>query len=130
MASGSRKAALRLVGWALLARILTSRGFYAALAVGAISVVALGRIGKESGGSTLERLAAWDRRQVERARRKAERQARAVQGGGRMVRRRATRGLADAMAPVQISVPEVDRPAPGINADDYSTVIHQPGGLP
>ena len=114
MASGSRKAAWRLVGLALLARILTSRRFYAALAVGAISVAALGRIGKESGGSTLERLAAWDRQQVERARRKAERQARAVQGGRRMIRRRATRGLADATAPVQISVPEVDRPAPGV----------------
>jgi hypothetical protein len=96
MASGSRKVAWRLVGMALLARMLTSSRFYAALAVGAIAVVALGRIGRESGASSLERVAAWDRRQVERARRKAERQARAVRGGGRMIRRRATRGLADA----------------------------------
>ena len=101
MASGSRKAAWRLVGLALLVRILTSRGFYAALAVGAIAVVALGRIGKESGGSTLERVAAWDRRQVERARRKAERQARAVKGGGRMIRRRASRGLQTARHPIR-----------------------------
>ena len=78
MASGSRKVAWRLVGLALLARILTSRHFYAALAVGAITVAALGRTGKESGASTLERLAAWDRRQIERSRREAERRFRAV----------------------------------------------------
>ena len=42
----------------------------------AIMLTALGRLGQENGASTLARLAAWNKRQVELFERKAERDAR------------------------------------------------------
>ena len=87
--------ALRLIGLALLGRTLRSRRFYERMAVGAIVLAALGRISQENRASTLERLAAWNKRQAQLIERQAERQAqriereaeRAERHGKRLVRK-------------------------------------------
>jgi hypothetical protein len=94
-ASLEYRLAWQLIRLALLGRLLRSRRFYQALAVGAITLVALTRIGQENRASAFARLAAWDKRQAQRLERKARQQHRAVQGGARMMRSRATKGLAD-----------------------------------
>lgn len=86
--------AWQLIRLALLARMLRSRRFYHAVAVAAIAVAATARIARENRASAFARLAAWDKRQAQRLERKAGQQRRAVQGGARMMRARATRGLA------------------------------------
>jgi hypothetical protein len=77
------RAVLLLVGAAVLLRLLQSRRFWERLAVSAIVLGALGRIGQENGAGMMERLAAWDKRQAERLecqaghlQRQAERQGR------------------------------------------------------
>lgn len=85
------KAVMRLIGVAVLLRLLQSRRFWEHLAIGAIVLGALGRIGRENGAGTMARLAAWDKRQVERLERQAERQAehlerQAERQGRRLVR--------------------------------------------
>ncbi len=85
------KAVMRLIGVAVLLRLLQSRRFWEHLAIGAIVLGALGRIGQENGAGTMARLAAWDKRQVERLERQAERQAehlerQAERQGRRLVR--------------------------------------------
>ena len=68
-------AALRLIGLALLGHMLRSRRFYERVTFAAIVLAALARLGKQSRASTFERLAAWNKRQVQLLERKAERQA-------------------------------------------------------
>jgi hypothetical protein len=70
--------------------VLRSRSLHAGVAVAVIALVGLKGIGQESGSSTLARLAAWNRREVqrlehkaERLEHKAERQVRKVKGAGR-----------------------------------------------
>jgi hypothetical protein len=86
------KAVLRLIGVAVLLRLLQSRRFWEQLAIGAIVLGALGRIGQENGAGTMARLAAWNKRQAGRLERQAERQAerlerQAERQGRRLVRK-------------------------------------------
>jgi hypothetical protein len=94
-ASLEYRLAWQLIRLALLGHLLRSPRFYQALAVGAIALVALTRIGRENRASAFARLAAWDKQQAQRLERKAKKQRRAIEGGARMMRSRATRGLAD-----------------------------------
>ena len=66
--------------------MLRSRRFYERVIVVAIGVAALGRIGQENQASTMARLSAWDKRQVQRLERKAKAQGRAVKGTQQMMR--------------------------------------------
>ena len=91
------KAAWRLVALGLAGRMLRSRRFYDRLAVAAIALAALRGIGQENQASTTARLAAWNKREMQRLERKAERQARAAKGAGRMARSGRPRGVAGMM---------------------------------
>ena len=71
--------ALRLIGLALLGHILRSRRFYERMAVGAVVLAALRGINQESRASTLARLAAWNKKQVQHIERQAERQAQHIE---------------------------------------------------
>lgn len=88
------RAALGLVAVGLASRVLRSRRLYERLAVAAVVLGALRQIGQDSGASTMERLKAWDKRQMQRLERKAQRQGRAVKGSARMARAGRPRGLA------------------------------------
>ncbi len=66
------QAVLRLIGVAVLLRLLQSRRFWERLAVAAIVLGALGRMGQENRAGTMARLAAWNKRQAERLERQAE----------------------------------------------------------
>jgi hypothetical protein len=85
---------MRLVGLAVVGHVLRSRRFYERVAVAAILLGALRRMSQENRAITMERLVAWNKREIERLERKAEHQRRAVKGAGRMVRSRTRRGLA------------------------------------
>ena len=88
------KAAWGLVGLGLVGHMLRSRRLYANVAVAAIAVGALRQSGQQSMASATARLVAWNQREMQRLERKAERQARAVKGAGRMARAGRPRGLA------------------------------------
>lgn len=75
-----------LVALGLAGHVLRSRRVQEAVAVTAIALGALKGIGQENRASTMARLSAWDKRQVQRLERQAERQARAVKGAGKMAR--------------------------------------------
>jgi hypothetical protein len=79
-----------LVGLGVVGHVLRSRRFYERLAVAAIAVAALRGINQANRASMMERLAAWNRREVER-------QSRAVKGAGRMARSGASKDLAKKM---------------------------------
>jgi hypothetical protein len=63
---------MRLTRLALLGHMLRSRSFYERVAFAAIVLVALTRLGQENQAKNLARLAAWNKRQVERLERKAQ----------------------------------------------------------
>ena len=90
------RVALGLVGLAVVGHVLRSRRFYEKVAVAAIVLGALRRIGQDNRASTMARLQAWDKRQIQRMERKAQRQGRAVTGSARMARSGPPRGLAGA----------------------------------
>ncbi len=90
------QAALGLVGLGVVGRVLRSRRFYEKVAVAAIVLGALRGIGQDNRASTTARLQAWDKRQIQRLERKAQRQGRAVTGSARMARSGPPRGLAGA----------------------------------
>jgi hypothetical protein len=88
-----------LVALGLARHVLRSRRFQEGVAVTAIALGALRGIGQENRASTMARLSAWNKRQVQlverqaerqvqRLERQAERQARAVRGAGRMAQSR------------------------------------------
>ena len=90
--SGSaRKAALGLVGLGVVGHVLRNRRLYEQVIVGAIVLGALRGLGQENRASTFERLAAWNKRQVQRLERKAERQARRLERKARRLERKAKR---------------------------------------
>ena len=89
-ASPDNQAALRLIGLAVLIHMLRSRRFHERVIVGAIVLTALRRLGQENRASTFERLAAWNKRQVQLLERKANRQARRLE---RKAKRQARRLL-------------------------------------
>jgi hypothetical protein len=70
------KAALGMVGLGVLGHVLRSRRFHERLIVGVIVLGALRGLGQENRASAFERLAAWNKRQVQLLERKAERRAR------------------------------------------------------
>ena len=73
--SPGTKAAWRLIRLAVLGHMLHSRRFYERVAVGAIVLAALGRIGRENRARNLARLAAWHKRQARFLERQAERRS-------------------------------------------------------
>ena len=90
------RAALGLVGLGVVGHVLRSRRFYEKVAVAAIVLGALRGIGQDNRASTMARLQAWNKREMQRMERKAQRQARAVKGSARMARSGPPRGLAGA----------------------------------
>jgi hypothetical protein len=83
-----------MVALAVVVHMLRSRRFYMRVITVVVALRALGQIGQENQASTRARLAAWDKRQVQRLERKARAQGRAVKGGARMIRSGAPRHLA------------------------------------
>jgi hypothetical protein len=73
------KAVLGLVGLGVAGHVLRSRRFYERVIVGAIVLEALRGLGQENRASAFERLAAWNKRQVQILERKAEQQARRLE---------------------------------------------------
>lgn len=71
-----QQTAYRLVGLAMVGRVLRSRRLYERLLVGAIVAAVLARMGKENGLSTLARVAAWNRHEIQRLEHKATRHSR------------------------------------------------------
>src|SRR5271166_4829187 len=65
--------ALGLVVLGVVAHVLRSRRFYEEVAVAAIALSALRRIGQDNRASSLARLRAWDARQIRRIEHKAQR---------------------------------------------------------
>lgn len=99
--------ALGLVGLGVVGHVLRSRRLYEKVAVAAIVLGALRGIGHDNRVSTMARLKAWDKREVQRLERKAKREiqrlegkaqrhGRAVKGSARMARSGPPRGLAGA----------------------------------
>jgi hypothetical protein len=70
------QAALGLVGLGVVGHVLRSRRFYERVIIGAIVLRALRGLGQVSRASTMARLQAWNKRQVQLLECKAERQAR------------------------------------------------------
>ena len=66
------RSGMRLTRLALLGHMLRSRSFYERVAFAAIVLAALAGLGKENQARNFERLAAWNRRQIERLERKAK----------------------------------------------------------
>ena len=85
------KAALGLVGLGVVGHVLRSRRFYERVIVGAIVLGALRGLGQENRASTMARLRAWNKRQVQLLERKAERQARRLERKARRLERKAER---------------------------------------
>jgi hypothetical protein len=87
------RSAVRMVALATVVHMLRSRHFYQRVIIVVIALGALRRIGQENQASTMARLAAWDKRQVQRLERKAKHQGRVIKGAGQMVRSGAPRHL-------------------------------------
>ena len=87
------QAALGLVGLGVVGHVLRSRRFYEKVAVAVIVLGALRRIGQDNGASAMASLRAWNKREMQRLERKAQRQGRAVKGSARMARSGRPRGL-------------------------------------
>jgi hypothetical protein len=66
------RVAARLTSLALLGHMLRSRSFYERVAFAAIVLAALAKLGQENQARNFERLAAWNKRQIERLERKAK----------------------------------------------------------
>lgn len=66
------RTAVRLTRLALLGHMLRSRGFYERVAFAAIVLAALAKLGQENQARNFARLAAWNKRQVQRLERKAK----------------------------------------------------------
>jgi hypothetical protein len=100
-ASFGNQTATRLIGMAVAGHVLRSRRLYERLAVAAIVIGALRRIGQENTASTMQRLAAANKRAVQREmhhmEQQAKRQARAVKTTRRMVRSAPSKDLANKM---------------------------------
>jgi hypothetical protein len=83
-----------LVGLGLVGHVLRSPRFYQTVAVAAIAVGALRQVGQQNRASMTARLTAWDKRQMQRLERRAQRQARTAKGSAQMARSGPPRGLA------------------------------------
>jgi len=98
------KAAWGLVALGVVRQTLRSRRFQEGVGLAVIALGALRGIGQDNRASTMARLGAWDKRQIERLQlqaerqalrleHKAERHARTVRGAGRMARSGSPKGL-------------------------------------
>ncbi len=85
------KAALGLVGLGVVGHVLRSRHFYVRVIVGVIALGALRGLGQENRASTFERMATWNKRQVQLLERKAKRQARRLERKAKRQARRLER---------------------------------------
>jgi hypothetical protein len=85
---------MRVLALATVAHMLRSRRFYQRVTTVAVVLGAVRQIGRENQASTMARLAAWDKRQVQRLERKAKHQGRVIKGAGQMMRSGAPRHLA------------------------------------
>jgi hypothetical protein len=85
---------MRLVQLSVVNHVLRSRRFYERVVLAVIVLRALGGMGQENRASTMARLAAWNKREIQRLEHKAEQHGRAAKGAGQMVRSRPSRGLA------------------------------------
>jgi hypothetical protein len=83
-----------LVGLGLVGHMLRSPRFYKTIAVTAIAVGSLRQIGQQNAASMTARLSAWNKREMQRLERKAQRQGKAVKGAAQMARTGPPRGLA------------------------------------
>ncbi len=90
------QAALGLVGLGMVGHVLRSRRFYEKLAVAWIVLGALKGIGHDNQVSTMARLQAWDKREIQRLENRAKRQGRAVKSSAQMARSKTRKGLAGA----------------------------------
>ena len=88
------KMAWGLVGLGLVGHMLRSPRFYQTVAVAAIAVGSLRQIGQQNRASMTARLSAWNKREMQRLEREAQRQGRAVKGSAQMARSGPPRGLA------------------------------------
>ena len=86
-ASADHRAAMHMVGLATVVHMRRSRHFYQRVITVAIALGALKPIGQENQASTMARLAAWDKRQIQRLERKAKRHV--IKCAGQMMRSRA-----------------------------------------
>lgn len=75
-----------VLGLGLVRHMLRSRRFYERVALAVIVLRSLSGIGQENRASMTARLAAWNKREIQRLEHKAEREARAVKGAARMAR--------------------------------------------
>jgi hypothetical protein len=89
--------ATRLVWLAVVHHMLHSRRFYERVALAVIALRALRQVGQENRASTMARLAAWNRREMQRLERKAKQPARAVKGTRQMAHSRPSKDLAKMM---------------------------------
>lgn len=85
------KAALGLVGLGVVGHVVRSPRFHERVIVGAIVLGALRGLGQENRASAFERLAAWNKRQVQLLERKAEHHARRLERKARRLERKAER---------------------------------------
>jgi len=83
-----------MIALATVIHMLRSRRFYERVIAFVVVVAALARISQENRASTMARLAAWDKRQVQRFERKAKAHGRAVRGTGQMMRSRVSGRMA------------------------------------
>jgi hypothetical protein len=95
------RAALGLIGLGVVGHVLRNRRFYEGMAVAAIVVGALRRMGQENTASTMQRLVAVNKRAIQRevhqVEHKAKRQARAVKTSRQMARSAPSKNLASKM---------------------------------
>ena len=89
--------ATRLVWLAVVHHILRSRRSYERVAVAVIALRALRQLGQANRASAMARLAAWNKRELQRLERKAKQQSRAVKSTGQIMHSRPSRDLAKTM---------------------------------
>jgi hypothetical protein len=75
-----------LIGLGMVRYMLRSPRFYETVAVTAIAIGSLRQIGQQNAAGMTARLAAWNKREMQRLERKAQRQARAIKGSAQMAR--------------------------------------------
>jgi len=85
VSDGSHNMALALVALGMVRHVLRSRRFYERLAVVVIALGSMRGISQESRAGAMERLAAWNKREIQRLEHKAERQASAVKGAAEWI---------------------------------------------
>ena len=85
---------MRLVRLGVVNHVLRSRRFYERVVLAVIVLRALRGMGQENRASAMARMAAWNKRELERLELKAEQHARAVKGAGQMARSRPSKSLA------------------------------------